>query len=569
MSQTRSQALIRDIEASLKSSPKQLEKFRALLADFKSNNKSATEVFAEISKLCGTNPKIAAILQSPTLQSFDQFSQFVRTVQTSLQDPSGKSHPALEEFTRLITLFVDGMIPAPFFEHCVHQLTSSMKSQPRRDIDAELAKLLKVEDWSFLRHVRKQMITDGTMGEFVLDADVEPNLLVQLLVMTGISCSEASMVRVLNSLDLYGFNLLTIDGVYHLIKPIDENIATVFEDAAQKASHEAFFPSAVFEHMKKEFKSHQVKWLLGDSLFEKLDKWPENHKSSLMEVAMTMREDARKQWDQGPAAAAPYIVELQAKTMFKGLKAMIESIRADGDLKVPEEIISAICEPEVVTRDELFDDLMFEKCQEFGADAHTKQMLFLTKKLELLDPSSTDWRVEFKAKLNKNLCKRNLVFVGTNYRLGPKKSQCITLCKQFLTHFSELQEMKAIKVVKKLLAGGEFDLDESGALMLHYFGEVLDLMRHTDLTDDVVKGIADKFFVEDAPLREFRGSGIANADIPLRYFATYLKKAIQNCPDQFAKSAIVIVADCFGYHASVKSGSVSIRGYPNAVTIVM
>ena len=551
--------LMKEIEAHLKSSPKQLEKFRSLISDFKSESKTASQVYEQVLLMVDGNQRLTSSIRNATPSGIDQLSQLVQVVQVNL-----KGQPSLPQFTKALTLFVDELIPMQFFEYYIHQLTSSVKSKSRRDIDSELAKLVKLDDTSFLHRVRQNMSSEDSPDGFILPPDVTPNSLVQLMVMTGLCCNAKNMETVLNALDLYGYVLMTIDGVYHLLNPINEILASTFEDIAQTIPNEAFFPSAIFEQMKKDFKQNQLKWILGDSLYGQLSAWPDNHKSSLVQIAMSLRDETKKREDRNVVPTAPYVVELQAKTMFNGLETMIESLRTDGKVKEPTDVVKALCRDASYERDDTFYGVVFDYCLEVGAKVHKQHMSFLNERLTTLTPSSTDWRVEMKAKLNKNLVIRNLVFVGTKYELQPKLYHCVKFCKKFLAHFQGLKG--AMKSVKTLFAGGEFDLDESGALMLHFFGEILEIVREADLELTVLLEIPDAFFVEDAPLKSFEGLAVANADLVLRYFAMYLKKAL-NCPQQFVADSAVVVQGCFAYHASIKGGTVTIEGFPNVICV--
>jgi hypothetical protein len=74
-------------------------------------------------------------------------------------------------------------------------------------------------------------------------------------------------------------------------------------------------------------------------------------------------------------------------------------------------------------------------------------------------------------------------------------------------------------------------------------------------------------FGEPSPLRGFEELAIANIDLPLKYFARYLKQAADSMPNPLDCSDGLIVKGLFAYHASVRGKRFEIDGSINPVAI--
>ena len=554
-------SMFRAIEASLQSKPEYLDWFRRVLYEYVSQQRSARDAFAQIEALIeGDEALLAAFRKGPD-KWMDPVARVVHVVRSNL--PPG---PVLDKVMRYISLLIDQLVPTRFFEYLVCQAIADESEAVKQAIVPALKEVGQVQLAMYWRRLRKMMLADGVVDDTVLSADVQPSPLTQFLVMIGLFAKGRQLVTVLNTLDLYGYGLMPEDGMYSMMKSVDEILGAHFDQLAKDRPIGAFFVAPMYDQMKKEVRLATVcRWVLGDEMYELIGKWPDNSKTTTKELVTKMVEDRRKKEDQHPADLGMCVCELQGRTILKGLRAMILSLRLEGEVKEPDEVIRVLGLDPNAERDDIFYRQIFDKCYEKGAEAHKSLTTLINKRMRMCAGSVNDWRAVFKPRLRKGYAVRGLVFVGTSYDLLPNMDEFWGMCERFLSHFSGLD--KGLVALKKLFQGGEYDFDESGGLMLWFLGEAINMVHGAErLKEGDLVNIGDLVFTEVSPLAMFQGP-IAHIDMVLKRFAVYLRKALRNCPNQFEQAIPIVPNDCFAYHASIKEGKVTVKGYTNPIYI--
>lgn len=552
-------SLLRDIEEFLRNDPQKLERFRGALNDYKTSQKTAADAYKEIEDLIRGDERLSSVFHAGPPENVDDLSRFVHTVQVNLSDS------LLDRVNFITTLFVDQLIPARFFEHIVLKEISQTPQKVQHNIANALRRLSATQTPASLKRARQNMLRDGVVDEFILQPDILPDSFVQILVMIGLVCKKEALSGVLGAIDLHAFGLLPYDVTITLFRSIDEMFAFHFEELVHEAHSENIFVTNIFEHVKRDTHVMGIaKWALGSELFEKLLSWTDYSNMSLQQVIIKMSEEERKKEDHNLVALAPCIAELQLKTLMRWLKIMMTSLKSGGNIVEPDDLVASVAPDAMFDRDDRYYGVLFEKFLEIGAEAQKIHTKCMNEKMEPLSPSSDDWRADFKARLRKNYVVRNLVFVGTVFELLENMDEFWSMCEKFLDHFSGLED--GVRLMKAVIENGECDLDESGAMAVHYLGEMMGMVRSARcLKEGDLTRIADLVFSDVSPLRCFEGYSIANVDMVLKCFATYLNKAIKSCPEQFTPDGVIVTNDSFAYHVSVKSGTVTVRGYLNPI----
>ena len=554
--------MLRAIEASLQSRPEYLDWFRRVMYEYVSKQRSARDAFAQIESLLeGDEALLAAFRKGPD-KWIDPVARVVNAVRSNLQPG-----PVMDKVMRYVSLLIDQLIPTRFFEYLVRQVIDGESDAVKQAIIPSLKEVSQVQLALYWKRLRKMMLADGVVDDTVLSADVQPTPLTQLLVMIGLFAKGRQLVTVLNTLELYAYGLMPEDGMFSMMKSVDEILGVLFDQLAKDRPMEAFFIAPMYDQMKKEVRLATVcRWVLGDEMYELIGKWPDNSKTTTKELIGKMVEDRRKKEDQHPVDLGICVSELQGRTILKGLRAMILSLRLEGEVKEPDEVIRVLGLDPNAERDDIFYRQIFDKCYEKGAEAHKNHTSLLNKRLKMCAGSVNDWRANFKPRLRKGYAVRGLVFVGTSYDLLPNMDEFWEMCERFLSHFTGLD--RGLVALKKLFQGGQYDFDESGGLMLYFLGEVINMVHGAEgLKEGDLANLGDLVFTEVSPLAMYHDSPIANIDMVLKRFAVYLRKALRNCPNQFQQAIPIVPNDCFAYHASIKEGKVTVKGYTNAIYI--
>jgi hypothetical protein len=121
---------------------------------------------------------------------------------------------------------------------------------------------------------------------------------------------------------------------------------------------------------------------------------------------------------------------------------------------------------------------------------------------------------------------------------------------------------------KRVIKGTDVELDKFGALTVFYYCKIVEMFEEArSVPTDFLRDIAKLVFQEPSPLARFEGYSLANVDLPLKYFAVNLKKAVLGLPRQFECPDGLLMKGPFAYHKSLRGRTMEIHGYLNPVNI--
>lgn len=566
--------ILQSIEDFLKTDIGKLEKFHTLISQIQKDTTNVDEIYDEIISLIKDNEEVynAFIEGFALLDDGDpitQLASFIDVVTTNIQDCTESD--LFSQFTRVLSLFTNGLVPLQFFKSTINKFR--LPSRNRVTIKKELKKLVqKIEsndEQQFIRTIRQHFM-GGIGDDFCISLDYTPSVLVQILVMVGFSCNQNEIQTILSALKLYSSSFISVDDAYDRIEPINKKIGHTFENFAQKESSEKFYPHSIFQSMKSDFSEKQLKWVLGDTLYNILnnEKVIGETPPSLIETAVYVKNEDRKLKDRNEPAALPYIAELQSTTMFKILSIMCNFYRSDNFFQkpqIPSKYLDLIFGPGKFEQNEENYSLLIETCLKFGKKTNRAESYFLDQRLESYSPSSSDWRVAFHQKIQTKSLLHTLFFTGQEFDLN--NSEILKVAKKIITQFASRIpsfEIGIIDAFYQMLTDGKYHINPEAAMAFSIFIEILKMIQSTDSetknSEDFQK-LGEMVWQETPPLSRFTGFSIANIDLALKYFIRNLNKAYKENKQQFTTSCF----PCSGiaFQISISNNTFSIKGYIN------
>jgi hypothetical protein len=559
-------AVMRDIELYLQQDPRQLQRFHEMIEEFKSDHASAATIYPEILRLLDQNPELCRAFRQVPVAGCDIVSELAQSVQRHLQ----LTPELLSRFSHLITLFIDELVPVQFLDYEAQQLTALIKSDHRRDILGHVDQLVHfmqtTQDLDFLRRLRKRMQSEPGHAKFVVAPDLVPQPLYQLVVMASFACPPRQVEAFLHALDLYACQLMPIDGAFLWIRPLHPLIAKYFEEFAGSNAFDMFFPSAIYQKMRKSFPlTATMRWILGEATHKMLSTWPANHQRSLFQMALDPKSDLQR--ERNPSTMRLYVAELQASQIFKALKNISASIQAaNGFPVIPDAVVKAVFGHNPgLKRDHHLLRLFIQRALEKGRQVHQIESRLREEPLNVLIPSSADWRCMYRKKIHKSFVLRSFLFVGFTIELPSTLNVATHISAAIAAKFGLVDTFRGFT---DRFERPETILEGYGALAVFYFCQLVVMIdKARDANVDLCQ--IPNFIEEmDVPLAPLEGYMAANADLVLKYFARNLKRAGETFPQQFTGDG----ADCcpgeFLYILRIQGQTLTIRANMNGIRML-
>jgi hypothetical protein len=563
MSGPKALQLLRDVEAHLQQDPKQLERFREIADEFKADHSSAETLYPEVLMLVDQNPELYCALQQLPTTGCDLVLALIQSIEHHLR----ATPDLVPRFSFLLTLFVDELVPASFVDYAAQQLTATLMSDHRRDILAHVERLLAharaAPDADFLRALRRRMAGDADIDAALVPCDAAPRAQCQLLVMAAFACAPRQVEALLHALDLYAYGLVPIDGAFFWIRALDPLVAKCFEEAADACANGAFFPSLIFEKMRKDFAPATVRWMLGDAVHRMLAAWPQNHQHTLLQMAAKARTDVRR--EQDAPLIGLLVAELHAARVFRALLALNAAVLAgDPAPAVPDDAARLVLGPDAhAQRDDLFCAVFVQRALAKGRQAHLREAELRDEQMAPLPRDSADWRYFYRKRVRRQFVLRALLFAGFACEFAQSLAPANALCQIVAT------KMRAGELFRRFRefvdAPHVAQLEKHAALAVFYYCEIAQMVEETPSTlNDIPRLIVEG----QVPLTGFEGCAIANVDVVLKYFIRHLRKAWDAVPQQFASDSTDCRPGEFVYIVKIDVSSITIRGELNGVKVL-
>ncbi|KAK8885322.1 hypothetical protein M9Y10_040768 [Tritrichomonas musculus] len=584
--------IVKEIENYLKNDQQKLNTFNKLISSINENMANPDQIYHQIIELIQENEQLVNVFKQG-LENFDTgvdaFSELLRFVQTVELNTNSKSNSQLvADFSHVISLFTNELVTVLFFNDRINKLANTLPSQARRaikdDLDRLINKIRNSQEKVFFKTIRESFSREFD-DDFIIKPEYTPSILVQILVMTGCVCDPDQINLILHALTLYSSYTIPIDAVFHRLESINNRIAQAFDIAASTENIENFYPPAIFETMKEELTLDQLKWVLGENLYDALCKMGNSNEKppSFLDLALKFKKESIKQKDRNEPATIPYIAELQCIKMFSIIKNMAD-FYSSSDLnqqpKIPQYLIDLLFGPEKFEQDSSFYELLIEKCISLGTEANIVETHFLEHRLGIYIPSSNDWRATLHEKFQKRYLVHTLFFTGRSFEIRNEEEEessqdfdvlkeTSDLVRKFSKKFSRLNP-KAIDAFLKMFDGGDFDLIEEAAIAVACFMEILEMVDELHFSpkeslpvSESLSKIPQIIWEETSPLLLFDNLSIANIDIPLKYFIRNLHKAYEKYPKQFQLNSYSFPPTGIAYHLSANVNNYTIKGYIN------
>ena len=194
-------------------------------------------------------------------------------------------------------LITNELVTVLFFNDRINKLANTLPSQARRaikdDLDRLINKIRNSQEKVFFKTIRESFSREFD-DDFIIKPEYTPSILVQILVMTGCVCDPDQINLILHALTLYSSYTIPIDAVFHRLESINNRIAQAFDIAASTENIENFYPPAIFETMKEELTLDQLKWVLGENLYDALCKMGNSNEKppSFLDLALKFKKES-------------------------------------------------------------------------------------------------------------------------------------------------------------------------------------------------------------------------------------------------------------------------------------
>ena len=568
------QKFINAIETYLKG--EDLEKFHQIISNISENQNDPDSIYDQIHELIQDNEKLCMIfddaVESVSEDLYDAVSAFSMLVQTAITNLKNQEN-TIPLFTRVISLFVNRLVPLQYLENRLHKLTSTLSMKIRKPIEHALSKfVLKLRTSNeevFYRTVREDILRNVNK-DYVIEPKYKPSFLTQMIISIGCSCNPEQINTIIKALNLYSIDLIPIDGVYQWVQPIDLIIAQLFEDAAQKEPIENFYPATIFENLKKDFNQSQLKWALGNTLYNVLSSLPTEKPPSLIQMALKYKDEYRKLKDRNESATAPYIAEMQCSQMYRIIKIIADHLISDlynSPPNIPQSLLDSVFGSTQFEPNDAYYTVLINKCIDIGSTSNKRQELFLQHKLSSYDPSSNDWRCTFKYTIEKKYMIHTMFFNGKSYKIKNEETLKIAseIATSFCSRFSDLSDA-CEKLLRLFHDEGEHELDEYAANSCYCFIELLNMIdeAQSSMNPPNFEKIGEMVWEETSPLVKFDGLSLANVDLVLKYFAKHLHNAYKR-PNQFDDESDYFAETSIAFHFVSSENNYELNGYINPV----
>jgi len=544
----------------LENDPEKLEKFNSLMAMFKENPSNPVYVFSEISNMINDNQILFHEFQN-AIQSYnndddpiEMVGSFVRYVNQLCE---GKLD-FLKKFTRIVSLFVEDLIPISFFKIRLMKISQDLGEEKQMKI-IEFAEKLNPDiqasrDLLFHR-IRKNVSVLKTL-EFVLNPMCEQIPQIQFVVMMSIELNEEEINSVLKCLELFGLQIINESTATEWIGSIHQFLGEFFSKTSRQYSPFNYHPGKINSVALKEIKKNLFKWAVDSKVFELLSQTDMPKYLTPLQIAVARKLNQSGASSQDEDKSAPYISELKSIKMFNFIKQSLVSVKNGDIYNIPDDIIRTIfgsypSEHKQIT----VLKTAIENAFQIGSKAMGMNELLCLTKMNNLDPSSPDYRCLFKSQIKRPVVKRRLVFKGIGFNTPSKDSLSLALgiCHEFI-QFANIYDLT---FPYEELINTRY-LCEGSALSLVYFFLIVNMIEDAGEYYDLIANIPTLIKENEYLSAYFPGKKISQIDIVLSRFLRMLKLR-KNEPNSYG-STTMLSSHSFIYNIWTENNRVYIKG---------
>ena len=573
---------IRDL---LKNNEEKYNAFEHLLEKYSANEISPSAFISSLEHLFEGNKKVILKIHEVIKGPF-QCEKIVSTylemtsyIQNFLQSSKIKTnHLQITQYlTLIIHLTINELLPISFPSIKLKTMSNIFTQKFIQKFNGYLHSITQFPNASIL--IRDLYCRQNPAQSFYFTtSSLKPTFPIQLLVVAHLQIkSEENLKSFVRCLSLFSLGFISFDDTLNWISKIDPILSEVFSTKKNIGNipPHTFHPSKIFEHISQSnLTNSQIQWIFGQNIFQEFSTPVSLNGENLSDSMTKLKSSLYKQ--QYMQDIEPSIPEMKSVTFFHSMKTVIKYFQSGESLSGIEESLKSLYGQSFsYSLDEIGSNLPFllqiyERFKKVGAEAQKSFAKLMKQKLDLLEISSHEWRIQYWPLMKKSYLNRQIVFNGFHYHKFDVNIQNKTFyfLNPFVKRFESI--LKAYDMFNQMLRGGSFYSNIGAALSLIYFIEINKMIKHSDtdqLTKKKLEEIAALLFTANPPLIDYFGQFISNIDIPARNFVQSLNK--------FSKSKIGLVFDLsqtiglieeeFVYHIIVDDEYITISALPNYI----
>ncbi|KAK8887097.1 hypothetical protein M9Y10_038133 [Tritrichomonas musculus] len=541
--------LITSIANFLQNDQERFRKFTVLLNRFKRAPNNPELTLLQIKSLLSDNQEICEKIDSACKQFPSDENLLIHLSNFIFETNQISSNPKLGFIiSEVISYYSEELIDISFLHYYVSLLISDLPIEVQKDIQAKIHYLAQEINIHRTKLFQSNKLPNLLINSLPVDYDMESYFAIpphiQFLVMINLLIpSTENISSIIKCLKMYGNQVINDEEAIIWIGQFNSYISNFLSKIIINCEPSTFLPSKLIELIQFHIPSEQLRlWAFGESLLSLITESSEienlnNSKSNDVPTDETHNKNN--------LFLPKSFLSLRTRVFLDAIESTAKMIQSQQAVKFPKNVVNAIYgkkQSKMITSSQFSTKIIYKRIKQLGGDFISKEIKVLSDAMLQVDPTNTEWRVNYSTLLKPEFVKKMLVFQGFEFKLNEMDQKSdgnlmtdsiftllTSILKDFCDKFSKIQN-NFMNDFLNCFNNGIHYCHLNTALCLYYFFSMyksicisletkgLSLSDNNEFISNL-KSLGELVFDIQAPLQPFEGTSLSQIDVPLMYFA--------------------------------------------------